>query len=313
MTPPARRSAAQAEQRAEPGERRAGDDELHQRRRGLLPRVPVGERVGDPAASGPGGRRARRCAASWWATNTTVSAPSGSPASATTLHVVRARQQAAEEVRAAGDVVGDRRGRGEPGGGGRARAPRAGEPGRARRRPPAAPTRDRERAGRPLLLDPRRRAPSAANRSRIHSAAARSPARGRRAVDRLQALDGGAQAGGVGRHRRGRLVRSAPCETPTACSARSSPARSPPRGCARTSARSRSWTSTRPRAATCSSSRASTRRDLLEIGPEDLAACAAAAQELAARGRRRLGADGVNLLNSCGARRGRPSSTSTCT
>ena len=41
--------------------------------------------------------------------------------------------------------------------------------------------------------------------------------------------------------------------------------------------------------------------DLREVPPEDLAACAAAAQELAARQLERLGADGVNLLNSCGA------------
>ena len=41
-------------------------------------------------------------------------------------------------------------------------------------------------------------------------------------------------------------------------------------------------------------------RDLLEIGHEDLAACAAAAQELARRVSERLGADGVNVLNSCG-------------
>src|SRR4051794_19729217 len=41
--------------------------------------------------------------------------------------------------------------------------------------------------------------------------------------------------------------------------------------------------------------------DLLEVSREDLAAVAAAAQELAARQRDRLGADGVNLLNSCGA------------
>jgi histidine triad (HIT) family protein len=40
--------------------------------------------------------------------------------------------------------------------------------------------------------------------------------------------------------------------------------------------------------------------NLLEIGPEDLAACAAAAQRLAGRVVERLGADGVNLLNSCG-------------
>ena len=42
-------------------------------------------------------------------------------------------------------------------------------------------------------------------------------------------------------------------------------------------------------------------RDLWELPAEDLAACAAAAQELAVRVRDRLGADGVNLLNSCGA------------
>lgn len=41
-------------------------------------------------------------------------------------------------------------------------------------------------------------------------------------------------------------------------------------------------------------------RDLHEIEPDDLAAVAKAAQELAARVRDALGADGVNLLNSCG-------------
>jgi histidine triad (HIT) family protein len=40
--------------------------------------------------------------------------------------------------------------------------------------------------------------------------------------------------------------------------------------------------------------------NLLEIGREDLAACAAAAQALAALVSERLGADGVNVLNSCG-------------
>jgi histidine triad (HIT) family protein len=40
--------------------------------------------------------------------------------------------------------------------------------------------------------------------------------------------------------------------------------------------------------------------DLLDVGPEDLAACAAAAQELAGVVKEKLGADGVNLLNSCG-------------
>src|SRR4051812_42353929 len=40
--------------------------------------------------------------------------------------------------------------------------------------------------------------------------------------------------------------------------------------------------------------------DLLDVGSEDLAACLVAAQELARRAKERLGADGVNLLNSCG-------------
>jgi histidine triad (HIT) family protein len=42
-------------------------------------------------------------------------------------------------------------------------------------------------------------------------------------------------------------------------------------------------------------------RDLLEIGQDDLEATILAAQRLARRVRTRLGADGVNLLNSCGA------------
>jgi histidine triad (HIT) family protein len=40
--------------------------------------------------------------------------------------------------------------------------------------------------------------------------------------------------------------------------------------------------------------------DLLEIDPEDLAATVVAAQRLARKVTERLGADGVNLLNSCG-------------
>ena len=40
--------------------------------------------------------------------------------------------------------------------------------------------------------------------------------------------------------------------------------------------------------------------DLLAIDEEDLAACVRSAQRLAKRARERLGADGVNLLNSCG-------------
>jgi len=41
--------------------------------------------------------------------------------------------------------------------------------------------------------------------------------------------------------------------------------------------------------------------DLLDIAVEDLQACALAAKGLAARMKARLGADGVNLINSCGA------------
>jgi histidine triad (HIT) family protein len=41
-------------------------------------------------------------------------------------------------------------------------------------------------------------------------------------------------------------------------------------------------------------------RDLLEIEAEDLTATIASAQRIARRASERLGADGVNLLNSCG-------------
>jgi histidine triad (HIT) family protein len=41
--------------------------------------------------------------------------------------------------------------------------------------------------------------------------------------------------------------------------------------------------------------------DLLTIDPDDLAAVARAAQRLAIRAKQRLAADGVNLVNSCGA------------
>ena len=41
--------------------------------------------------------------------------------------------------------------------------------------------------------------------------------------------------------------------------------------------------------------------DLWAVDADDLAACAAAARDLAQRMRDRLGAQGVNLLNSCGA------------
>lgn len=41
-------------------------------------------------------------------------------------------------------------------------------------------------------------------------------------------------------------------------------------------------------------------RDLLSVAPEDLAAVALASQRLARRMSERLGAEGVNLVNSCG-------------
>jgi histidine triad (HIT) family protein len=41
--------------------------------------------------------------------------------------------------------------------------------------------------------------------------------------------------------------------------------------------------------------------DLLDVEPEDLAAVSLAAQRLAGQLTQRLGADGVNLLNACGA------------
>ena len=43
-------------------------------------------------------------------------------------------------------------------------------------------------------------------------------------------------------------------------------------------------------------------KDLLEIEPEDLTAVAHAAQTMAQRVKDRLGADGVNLINSCGSK-----------
>lgn len=43
-------------------------------------------------------------------------------------------------------------------------------------------------------------------------------------------------------------------------------------------------------------------RDLTEIGADDLTAVTLAAQRLAVRAKQRLGAEGINLINSCGAR-----------
>ena len=43
-------------------------------------------------------------------------------------------------------------------------------------------------------------------------------------------------------------------------------------------------------------------KDLLEIDLEDLAACARTAQRMARTAKEKLGADGINLINSCGAK-----------
>jgi histidine triad (HIT) family protein len=40
--------------------------------------------------------------------------------------------------------------------------------------------------------------------------------------------------------------------------------------------------------------------DLTDVAPEDLSACMAAARQLAIDAKEKLGADGVNVLNSCG-------------
>jgi histidine triad (HIT) family protein len=42
-------------------------------------------------------------------------------------------------------------------------------------------------------------------------------------------------------------------------------------------------------------------RDLRDVGAEDLAACMETVQRLAGRVQDRLGADGINVLNSCGS------------
>ena len=43
-------------------------------------------------------------------------------------------------------------------------------------------------------------------------------------------------------------------------------------------------------------------KDLLEIDADDLAACAWTAQKMARTAKEKLGADGINLINSCGSK-----------
>ena len=159
----------QPEQRAERRQRRAGGDQPHHLRRRLLALVPARERVGDqprqlgaedqPAVGGVvvGDEDERLLG----------------------LRVARRRrdvpgravaQDAAEDVRAARDVVDDPR-RGEQAERGGAPPAERGEHARGRQQP----ERQRHRADRALLLDPRGRRPAASSSPRIHSAARRSP------------------------------------------------------------------------------------------------------------------------------------------
>ena len=100
----------------------------------------------------------------------------------------------------------------------------------------------------------------------------------------------------------GRLRGAAVSATPTASSARSSPASCRARSSTRTSARSRSWTSTRRRAGTRSSIPRRHAATCSRSSPRTSRPRSLAAQRLARRVHDRLGADGVNLLNSCGQR-----------
>ena len=191
--------AAQPEQRAEPGERRSGDDQPHQRRRRLLARVPVREPVGDPAGRA---RMEDHPAARRVVMGDEHDRLGAGRVARLGDDVVRraAREQPPEQVRAAGDVVGDARGRRQPARCGE----RSGAAREARRRPRGAHQRhgDRERAGRPLPLDARVQAePGEPPADPLGGAAL--PLGGGRPLDRLQVLDDRAQAARVRRHGRG--------------------------------------------------------------------------------------------------------------
>ena len=151
-----------------------------------------------PSASGPGGRSARRARRRGGRRRRPSRAPSGSPASATTLDVSRRGSrrrkrcgppETSSAIPAAAREPGDR--------GERPRAPRQarGRPGGAQQR-----DRDRERAGGPLLLDPGLE-PELREPVADPLGGRALPVRGGRPVDRLEVLDGLAQAAGIGRHR----------------------------------------------------------------------------------------------------------------
>ena len=192
-TPPARRSRRRPEQRAQAGEQRAGDHELHQRRRGLLASVPVRERVGDqPRRPGVEDEPAVRRVVVGDEDHGLGRVRVAQLADDVGRDLARQRG-AAEPVRAARDVVGDP-GRGGQAGERRARArPRRLSPAAA---PSAASMRHRhgERAAWPApppAAPPRPRRPA---RRGSTPRRAPLPGRGRRPVDRLEGLDGGEEA-----------------------------------------------------------------------------------------------------------------------
>ena len=267
------------------------------RRRGLRARSSPGNRR---AISGRrGGRTPARRAPRRGGRRTRPSrSAAGSPASATTFHVVRRGSSRRKMLRAGRDVVGDRRGGGESGRRRRAAARRA----RARRGAGGAQAARSGSANEPvarLLLDARRSAPSRGEpvADPRRGLGARRPRRDGRSIV-LEALDDGAQVGrgpeALAQQPSGAAGRVRPCParqpTPTACSARSSPARCPPRSCARTSGRSRSWTSTRrTRGHLLVIPRAHARRPARGAAPRTSPPARAAAQELAGRRHRTPG------------------------
>ena len=297
--PSSRRAAARRRSPSSapsPGERRPGDDELHQRRRGLLAGVPVRERVGDPARRAGVEDRARRSRRRGGRRTRRSRRASGSPASATTLQVVRRGSSRRNRCGPAGDVVGDPGRRGQPGD--------AAASGRARRlSPAAAPAAHSSATGtanEPVAGSSSIRAaqPVPASASRIHSAAAPLARGRRRPVDRLQVLDD-RRAGGSGRAASTADPNGGPASTVRAmrdpdCLFCKIVAGEIPATRVREDERTIAFMDINP--ATRGHLLVIPREhaaDLLEIGDEDLAACAAGgagarrAGEGAARGRRR--------------------------
>ena len=255
-----------------------------------------------PSGSGPGGRSARRARRRGGRRRRPSRRRPGRRPPRRRWTCARRGSRRRKRCGPAGDVVGDPGRRGQPGD--------RGERPRARRQSPAAAPaarhqrdRDGERAGGPLLLDPGLEPELGASRVADPLRRARAP-RPRRTAGRSPGGARRSRAGGCGsrRHRAAaRLVRCAPCKTPIACSARSSPARSPPR-VVREDERTVAFMDINP----------ATRGHLLVIPREHVARPARdraprtwpparrPRRSWPARSRERLGADGVNLMNSCG-------------